>query len=39
MNSLNNEFNKYENKGLTGLLNVGNSCYLNSTMQVTISYL
>lgn len=27
-------FDKYANRGLTGLANVGNSCYLNSCMQV-----
>ena len=27
-------FDEYSNKGLTGLANVGNSCYLNSCMQV-----
>ena len=27
-------FDEYSNKGLTGLTNVGNSCYLNSCMQV-----
>ena len=25
---------EYENKGLTGLSNVGNTCYLNSCMQI-----
>ena len=30
--NINNE--KYINKGLTGLANVGNSCYINSCMQV-----
>ena len=25
---------KYMNKGLTGLANVGNSCYINSCMQL-----
>ena len=30
----NNLFNKYKNKGLTGLANVGNSCYINSCIQV-----
>jgi ubiquitin C-terminal hydrolase len=25
---------KYENKGLTGLANIGNTCYLNSCMQI-----
>ena len=25
---------KYMNKGLTGLANVGNSCYINSCMQI-----
>ena len=30
----NNKFNNYKNKGLTGLANVGNSCYLNSCMQI-----
>jgi len=28
------EHNKYQNKGLTGLANVGNSCYINSCMQL-----
>lgn len=32
--SKNINLNKYENKGLTGLTNVGNTCYLNSCMQV-----
>ena len=27
-------FNCYEDKGLTGLANVGNSCYLNACMQI-----
>lgn len=29
-----NEFEKYKNLGLTGLTNVGNTCYLNSCMQI-----
>ena len=34
-NSMNNkQFFEYENMGLTGLANVGNSCYLNSCMQI-----
>jgi len=28
------KFNKYKNKGLSGLCNVGNSCYLNTCMQI-----
>ena len=27
-------YKQYENKGLTGLANVGNTCYLNSCMQI-----
>ena len=27
-------FSKYQDRGLTGLANVGNSCYLNSCMQI-----
>lgn len=29
-----NEYKKYKNKGLTGLANLGNSCYKNSCMQI-----
>jgi ubiquitin carboxyl-terminal hydrolase 8 len=36
MTTIENEkkFKKYENKGLTGLANIGNTCYLNSCMQI-----
>lgn len=29
-----NLYNKYKDKGLTGLVNIGNTCYLNSCMQI-----
>lgn len=29
-----NNFNEYKDMGLTGLANVGNTCYLNSCMQI-----
>lgn len=31
---MSNVFEKYKNKGITGLANLGNSCYINSCMQV-----
>ena len=33
-NNINSIFNKYNDKGLTGLANCGNSCYINSCLQV-----
>lgn len=32
--TINTKFTQYEGKGLTGLANVGNTCYLNSCMQI-----
>ena len=34
MTSVTSLYDKYANRGLTGLANVGNSCYLNSCMQI-----
>ena len=31
---MSHEYDDYKDKGLTGLANVGNTCYLNSCMQV-----
>lgn len=33
-NNENNEFKKYKKSGYTGLANIGNSCYINSCMQI-----
>ena len=31
---MHNIYDKYSGKGLTGLANIGNTCYLNSCMQI-----
>ena len=33
-NTYNKDFDKYKDNGLTGLANVGNTCYLNSCIQI-----
>lgn len=33
-NTMNRKFNKYSNSGLTGLTNCGNTCYLNTCLQI-----